>query len=54
MKVVAKLEDFKVSQSDFISENKGRFRDFYSIGSALGTGNDSLSCILLFLTFIPS
>lgn len=42
VKVVAKLEDFKVSQSDFISENKGRFRDFYSIGSALGTGNDSL------------
>jgi hypothetical protein len=32
------MEDFKVSQSDFISENKGRFRDYYSIGSALGTG----------------
>ncbi len=37
-KSVKKLEDFKVSQSDFISENKGKFRDFYSIGTALGTG----------------
>ncbi|CDW86359.1 UNKNOWN [Stylonychia lemnae] len=37
-KQVQKLSDFKVSQSDFISENKGRFRDYYSIGTALGTG----------------
>jgi len=35
---VKKIEDFKVSTSDFISENKGKFRDFYSIGTALGTG----------------
>lgn len=34
------MEEFKVSQSDFISENKGKFRDFYSIGTALGTGKN--------------
>ena len=34
-----KIQDFKVSQSDFISEKKGRFRDFYSFGPVLGTGN---------------
>lgn len=34
-----KIQDFKVSQSDFIAEKKGRFRDFYSFGPVLGTGN---------------
>ncbi len=36
-----------MSQSDFISENKGRFRDYYSIGTALGTGNLSLLNVML-------
>ena len=32
------INKFTVSSRDFISENTGRFREFYSIGSALGTG----------------
>ena len=32
------MEDFKVKQSDFIGERKGKFRDSYSFGPQLGTG----------------
>ena len=28
----------KISHKDMINENKGKFRDFYSIGSSLGSG----------------
>lgn len=28
----------KIKQSDFIFEHKARFRDYYAIGSQLGTG----------------
>ncbi len=35
---IKNVKDFKVSQSDFIVENKGKFREFYSIGSSLGAG----------------
>jgi len=37
-KQVHTLDDFKVKQSDFIGERKGKFRDFYSFGPQLGTG----------------
>ncbi len=43
---VKNLAEFKVTQSDFISEKKGRFRDFYSFGPVLGTGN-----LIIFLLF---
>ena len=36
--VVNDIGKFTISSKDFISENTGRFREFYSIGSALGTG----------------
>lgn len=32
------MEDVKFSKSDFIFEKQGKFRDFYQIGTALGTG----------------
>jgi calcium-dependent protein kinase len=44
---VSKLEDFKVTQSDFISENKGRFRDFYSFGPQLGSGIKIFALLVL-------
>ena len=31
-------EGLKISKSDFILANKGKFRDFYSLGQVLGTG----------------
>ena len=43
---VTNLAEFKVTQSDFISEKKGKFRDFYSFGPVLGTGN-----LIIFLMF---
>lgn len=35
---IKNLEDVKIKQSDFIFEHKARFRDYYAIGSQLGTG----------------
>lgn len=40
---VKSMQDMKISQSDFIFENKGRFRDHYSIGISLGTGKRQTS-----------
>lgn len=37
--MVDKLSDLPVSYQDFISENTGRFKDFYSVGSSLGNGS---------------
>jgi hypothetical protein len=42
---VDNINDVKINANDFITEKKGRFRDFYSFGPQLGTGMNIINSI---------
>lgn len=48
---VKDAKDLKINKEDFIKNNPGKFKDFYSLGSMLGEGKLAICLISIFRCF---